>query len=57
MAPFLCEKRNNRPRLLFEEIRYLLLSTIFVIAHDFIFDNAELRIGARRHFVMILIRI
>ena len=22
IAPFLCEKRNNRPRLLFEEIRY-----------------------------------
>lgn len=24
IAPFKCEKNNNRPRLLFEEIRYLL---------------------------------
>ena len=25
IAPFLCEKRNNRPRLLFEKIRYFKL--------------------------------
>ena len=40
VVPFLCEKRNNRPRLLFEEVRYVqrrISAVLQVLAYAYFF--------------------